>query len=309
MRVPSSRPVGRLTTALALAGTLGLSGGAAVMAQDATPVGTPIGPDECIAPTTTAAVLATPIVDETAAGAIVQDEAVIAEARDAIQNIYTCFNEGHGEAFVALFTEEGRRAAFGDVDPVDLAAEIEAKSTMVQAGEVEVIDVFDFGDGRLGVEYQVMVGKQVLRFVDELVYQNEAWLVDNREMVSPETDLDTATAGVSTSVSDGEVIIEVSPSPIMNQPALRLQLNNGGDSVQRFVLLQGGDAASITELDLTNLPEGVTFVGEALVEPGEPTDTLFEELEEGNYVIVVETAEGNLGTFDLTIDPPFDPNA
>jgi hypothetical protein len=299
----------------ALAGVLGLSGGAAVVGQEATP----IGPNVCIAPTTTASIAATPVDDaamatpigeEAAGGAAVEDQAVIAEATAAIENLYTCFNEGQGEAYAALYTDEGRTAAYGDIDPTELAAQVQALSTVVQAGEVEVIEVVDLGDGSLGIEYQVMIGQQVMHHMDTLVSQNiEAWLVDDRQMLSPETELDIATAGINVSAEDGAVTIEVSPSPIMNQPALRLQVNNNAGSALQMVLLEGGDAAAMTEVDLANLPEGATFVGRAMVEEGERLDTLFEELAEGEYVIVVETAEGDMGTFDLTIDPPFDPNA
>ncbi len=309
MRFPNSRPVAKFATTMVLAGTIGLAGGAAVAAQDATP----IGPNACLAPTTTAAVMATPLGEVAPAtpvgGVVVEDEAVIAEATEAIQNLYVCFNEGQGEAFVALFTEQGREAAFGEgVDAVELADRIEAMSTMVQAGDVTVNEVVAYEDGTLAVDYQVKIGNQVLHFRDTLVNQNTgAWLVDDREVLQPETELDTATASVESTIGEEGVEIAVSPSPIMNQPALRLQFINPSDVSQTMTLLQGGDAAAIGELDLANLPEGVTFVGDAQAAPGQRVDTLFEELEEGNYVIVTETATGEQGTFDLTIDPPFDP--
>lgn len=314
MRIPTSRPIAKFVASAAMAGTIGLSGGAATMAQDATPVG---GQVECVAPTTTANVVATPVngasmatpVGDAAADTIVvEDEAVIAEVTSALENRYACFNQGQGEAFVALFTEQGRTAAFGDIDPVDLAAEIEAKSAMVQAGDIEVIDVFDFGEGSLAVDYQVTIGQQILHFVDVLVNQNEAWLVDGREIAPPETDLDTATASVESTPADGSVTIEVSPSPIMTQPAQRLMFINSGDTTHTMVLLQGSDAASISDLDLANLPEGMTYVGEGIAEPGENVETMFVNLEPGDYVIVVETADGTMGALDLVIEPPFDPN-
>ena len=284
------------------------------MAQDATPVGTPIGPDMCIAPTTTAPVLATPVSDVTMAtpvaeGIVVEDEAVISEVTAAIENRYTCFNEGRGEAFVALFTEQGRMAAFGDIDPTELAEQIEAMSTMVQAGEIEIIDVYDFGDGTLGVEYQVQVGQQIFHFVDALVNQNDAWLVDGREVAPPQTDLDTATASVDSIATEDGVTIEVSPTPIMTQPAQRLMFINSGDTIHTMVVLQGGDAAAITDLDLTDLPEGMTYVGGSVAAAGEISETMFVDLEPGTYVIAVETADGEVGAVDVMIEPPFDPAA
>ena len=318
MRLPVSQPVAKFIASAAMAGTIGLSGGAAVMGQDATPVGTPIGPDMCVAPTTTAPVLATPasdvtmatpVADEVADSIVVEDEAVIAEVTAVIENRYACFNEGRGEAFVALFTEQGRMAAFGEIDPVDLAAQIEAMSTMVQAGEIEIIDVYDFGDGTLGVDYQVQVGQQIFHFVDALVNQNDAWLVDGREIAPPETDLDTATASVESTPTEDGVTVEVSPTPVMTQPAQRLMFINSGDTIHTLVVLQGGDAATITDLDLTNLPEGMTYVGGGVAGAGEISETMFVDLEPGTYVIAVETADGEVGAVDLMIEPPFDPTA
>ena len=287
------------------------------MAQGGTPAATPIGPGTCMAPATaataeatpvTGAALATPVTEERT-GTPVEDQAVIDEATAAIANINACHDEGNGEAFVALFTEQGRTAAFGDVDPVELANEIQAMSTMAQTSNFVVHEVLDYGDGSLGVDYQLNIGKQVVHFTDTLVQEGDFWLVDGRTIETPETDLDSTTASVKTSISDGSVVIEVSPNPIMNQPAVKLQMVNNADSAEHVTLLQGGDAASMTDLDLANLPEGVTFVGHADAEPGAFVDTLFEGLEEGNYVVVVETSNGETGAFDITIDPPFDPNA
>lgn len=326
MQFPISRPVARLTASVALAGTIGLSGGAAALAQDATPAGTPIGPDtgQCMVPDIAAtaspvaddAAIASPVVEDALpGGAAVEDEAVIAEATAVIENLYACYNSGDGEAVLALLTENGheqlfaRVAQFSGHDHEVLAEYISARSAVAQAGAVDVHEVIDYGDGTLGVDYQVSMGKQVIHVTDILVDQGGAWLIDDRVRETPETSLDSTTAAVQFSVADGSVTIEVSPSPIMNQPAVRLQLDNQADSPVHVVLFQGGDAASVTSADLTSIPEGVTFIGEADAEPGSRVDTLFEGLEEGSYVIVAETTNGETGSFDLTIDPPFDPEA
>ncbi|HYH12842.1 MAG TPA: hypothetical protein VD789_10850 [Thermomicrobiales bacterium] len=317
MMFSTPRPIAKLTASIALAGALGLSGGAAVLAQDATPAGTPIGPGQCVAPEATPSAspvadgmaLASPVAGETQAGTVVEDEAVIAEATAAVENLYACFNEGNGEAFVALYTAAGRVDALGSGDPAAIAAEISTKSTMVQAEGLEVHEVRSNDDGSLVVDYQVRLGHQLLHFSDRLVDQGGTWLVDARTFEMPESELDSTTASVKTSIVDGGVFIEVSPSPIMNQPAVKLQITNNGDTAQNVVLLQGGDAASITEVDFASLPEGVTFIGEGRAQAGEIVDIAFEELPEGNYVIVVEADGGETGSFDLTIDPPFDPTA
>jgi len=319
MKVSTPRPIARLTTTVALAGTLGLSGAGAALAQDATPA-TPIGPEggQCVvpeglpsaSPVAADATMASPVADDTGeTGTVVEDEAVIAEATAAIENLYACFNEGNGEAFVALYTPEGRINALGSGDEAQLATEISAKSAMVQASGLDVHEVLSLSDGSLVVDYQIAIGQQLVHVSDTLVNQGGAWLVDARTFEAPETDLDSTTASVKTSIADGGILIEVSPNPIANQPVVKLQFTNNGDTAQNVVLFQGTDAASLTEIDFANLPDGVTFVGEVRVHPGEIVDTAFEALPEGDYVIVAEADGGESGSLDLTIDPPFDPNA
>lgn len=319
MRLPVSRPIAKLLASAAMAGTIGLSGGAATMAQDATPVGTPIGP-ECFAPGLMVAGAtpdvgqvagATPVgeADELPSGTEVEDETIISEATAVIENLYDCYNEGDGEAFVSLFTENGLQEAFGDSDPMEIAEQIEAKSAMAQAGDIDVHAVIAFPDGSIGIDYQVPVGKQVLHHTDVLTEVGGSWLIDNRTMELPETDLDSTTAGVATTIDDGVVVIEVSPSPLLNQPAIKLQFTNETGSAMDVVVVEGNDPVSVTTADLTQLPEDVTFIGETYVEVGEIVDTLFENLDEGNYVIFAETEAGETGSFLLTINPPFDPTA
>jgi hypothetical protein len=318
MRFSTPRPFANLATSVALAGTLGLAGGAAAIAQDATPAGTPIGPEaSCIAPAMASADTgaATAAASPAAAAALpegtpVEDQAVVDEATAFIQNLYACYNAGDGEAFLGFFTENGHAAAFGNDDHDAIAAHIAAVSAAAPAGDVVVDEVVDYGDGSYGVSYQVTLGKQVVHNTDVLVPAGDGWQVDNRVTTGGETMLDSATASIKASVDGGAVVIEVSPAPVMNQPAVKFQITNNADSAAHVVIFQGGDAASVTSTDVSAAPEGVTFIGEAHnVGVGEIFGTTFEELEEGAYVVVVETANGETGSFDLTIDPPFDPNA
>ncbi len=318
MRFSTSRPFAKLATTVALAGSIGLAGGAAAVAQDATPVGTPIGPEaSCIAPaagatdtdTGAATAMASPVAAEAPEGTPVEDQATIDEATAFVQNLYACYAAGDGASFAGYFTDAGLQAAFGTTDRDAVAAHITAKSAQAPAGEVIVDDVVDYGDGSLGVTYQVTLGKQVISNTDVLVPAGDGWQVDGRTSTGGDTDLDSATASIKASVDGGAVVIEVSPSPVMNQPAVKFQITNNASSAVHVVIVQGGDAASVTSTDITALPEGVTFVGEGRAEAGEIAGTTFEGLEEGTYVVVVETADGETGSFDLTIDPPFDPNA
>ena len=318
MRFSTPRPFAKLATSVALASTLGLAGGGAVMAQDAgTPAGTPIGPEaSCVAPamatadTGAATAMASPAAAaELPEGTPVEDQAVIDEATGFVQNLYACYNAGDGQSFAGYFSDAGLQAAFGTTDREAVAAQVAALSSQAQAGEVTVDEVLDYGDGSLGVGYQLKVGKQLIHNTDVLVPAGDGWQVDNRVTTGGETEMDSATASIKASVDGGAVVIEVSPAPVSNQPAVKFQFTNNADSAAHVVIFQGGDAASVTSADVTALPEGVTFVGQAWAAPGEIANTAFEELEEGAYVVVVETANGETGSFDVTIDPPFDPSA
>ena len=316
MRFSTPRPFAKLATTVALAGTLGLAGGAAALAQDATPAGTPIGPEaSCIAPaavatdTGAATAMASPVATEAPEGTPVEDQATIDEATAFVQNLYGCYAAGDGTSFAGYFTDAGLQAAFGTSDRDAVAAQIAAKSAQAPLGAVVVDGVVDYGDGSLGVSYQVTLGKQVIHNTDVLVPAGDSWQVDGRTSTGGDTDMDSATASIKASVDGGAVVIEVSPSPVMNQPAVKFQLTNNASSAIHVVIVQGGDATSVTSTDVTALPDGATFIGEGWAAPGEIAGTTFEGLDEGAYVVVVETADGETGSFDLTIDPPFDPNA
>lgn len=319
MKVSTPRPIARFTTTVALAGTLGLSGAGAALAQDATPA-TPIGPEggQCVvpeglpsaSPVAADATMASPVADDTGeTGTVVEDEAVIAEATAAIENLYACYNLGDGVSYVSLYTDTGILANWGEVDRATLAEDIAAISAVAPAHSIDVHEVQDLGDGSYAVDYQVHLGKQVWHVADVIVESDGVWIVDDTFYFSAETQLDSTTASVKASIVDGELVIEVSPNPIMNQPAVKLQLANETESPISFLLLQGGDAASVSDPDVASLPEGVTFIGEDSVLPGDRFESLFEGLEEGSYVIYMEAETGESAAFDLTIDPPFDPNA
>ncbi len=338
MRFPHSRPIAKFAASAAMAGALALSSSAAITAQDATPAGTPIGPEgaSCVAPLLVAlptpagtpeatpvgevavATPATPLpaLPELPEGTVVEDEVVIGEATAAIENLYACFNLDDGEAVVALFTPSGLNSAYGAGSRMMVAEQVSALARVATASNLEFSEVVDLGDGRLAVSYQVAIGQQIFSFTDVLVEADGIWKIDQRRENVPETDLDTTTAAVGTSVDDGTLIFDITPNPIMNQPAVNLQLANEGEQSHYLMLFQvpeAFDGSTLLEPDLSNLPEGVTLVSVGTVDPGEFSDTLFEGLDEGSYVIVgsvVDTsgeATGVNGWADITIDPPADP--
>jgi hypothetical protein len=282
---------------------------AATVDAGATPAATPVG-DTALSPIDYGDALAT--------GPVIEDGAIVNEATTAIENVYACYNNGDGEAVVSLFTDAGLDAAYGANDRETIAAQVSALAVSAPASNVQVDKVVDLGESTLGVDYQVTIGQQVFRFTDVLVQQDGTWLVDERIEDQPGTTLDSATAGIETSVEDGSMVFDISPNPIMNQPALKIQMSNAGDATHRITVLRntgGVDATTVSDVDPANLPEGLDYVGQATVEPGAFADTLFENLEEGNYILVGEVLDesgqstGEGSSAELTIDPPFDPDA
>jgi hypothetical protein len=306
MRFSVPRSVTRLTASVALAGTLALAGGAA-LAQDATPATAPIDPATCVSPGLDGR-LGSPAAASTMASPAAEDEAVIAEATAAVENLYACYN-ADGPSFLGLFTDDAFATYWGGVDP-EVLAELNPVVDGQLVSNVEIHEVLDLGDGRFAIDYQVTVGYQVEHMTDIFAVEDGVWLVDaNAGGHTPETSLDGTTASVKISEADGGHTIEVSPNPIMNQPAVKLQIANQTDDFLIVALLRGGDAASMpADLESAGLPEDVVILGTVAVEPGEHAIGLWEGLEEGDYVIFVETGHGT-AAYDLTIDPPFDPNA
>ena len=319
MRVPAPGSVARLTASVAIAGTLALAGGSA-LAQDATPANEPLDPAICVSPGLDPASPEAASADASpaayyeeldaliAAATPVEDEAMIADATAAVENLYACYNAG-GDSFVGLFTDDAFARYWGGLDP-ELVTEQTPGDDRQQARNVEIHEVLDLGDGRFAIDYQVTVGYQVEHMTDVFVEEDGVWLVDaNAGSDTPETSLDATTASVKISETDDGHAIEVSPNPIMNQPAVKLQFANQTDDFLVIALLRGSDAASMpATLDPAGLPDGVTILGTVVVGSGEHEIGLWEGLEEGDYVLYVETGHGT-AAYDLTIDPPFDPEA
>jgi len=318
------------TVAVSLSVACAITGatGAAALAQDATPIGPEAA--SCVAPELTASpVAATPSGETSAAtpvntetelpeGTVVDNEAVIAQATATIENLYACYNTGDGAKVVALFTPSGLNAAYGAGDPMTIAAQVSALAGAAQANELDINGVVAYEDGRLSVDYHVVIGKRLFHFVDVLVEEDGIWKIDDRREQMPETELDSTTGGIKTSEEGGVLTFEISPNPLSNQEAVKFQVVNEGENTHHIHLFktpEGFDGSTLIDADLTNLPDGVTFLGTESVLPGDHDVILFEHLEDGTYTVVGYAIDptgqrvGEASTTELTIDPPFDPTA
>ena len=311
------RSFARVATTAALAGAIGLSGGAAVMAQSATPAADTameiIDPSQCVTPSAPLRVsdagtaMASPVADAELEFEEITDEAVVAEATAAIENLYACFNAGDGVSFVMLYTDQGIAANYGEVARDRLAGDTSTVAEDAPAHSLEVEAVVDYS-GTPAVQYQITLGHQVWRVMDVLVQHEDVWVVDDTLYANPTTDLDVTTASVKVIEAEGGIGLEVTPNPVMNQPAVRLQLDSQVGEEVYLALLQGEGAMDLEALELNDLPEGVTFIGEEVALPDYRVEALFENLPEGDYVLFVDGGD-QTATMQLTIDPPFDPNA
>ena len=99
----------------------------------------------------------------------------------------TANNEGMAVA-------QGRYVLLLNSDTVVLDGAI--ARTVAQASEVDVHEVVDYGDGTIGVDYQVLLGQQIIHNNGVLTQVDGGWLIDGRTSMAPETRLDSTTASV-----------------------------------------------------------------------------------------------------------------
>lgn len=305
--------------------------GANAIAQDATPEASPAAA-ACVAPDVPegtpepmdemmgmdmASPEASPAVEEAAptppTGTLVEDQAVIDEATATVNNIWACVNEGNYLGAAALTTANYRLTEFGTENLYTVAALLEQfeLSGTVQ----EVLNVYQYDDGSVGVDYQIISGIQVSRTLDIYVEEDGSWKLDADYDLAPETDLDSQTIGVKFGTADNEFVFEVAPAEFAAEPATIFQATNVGALEHEFVLLQvpeGFDPATITNPQGPP-PEGVSFVGAFFLQPGQTGDLLLEGLQPGNYVaycflpIGDGTTHADAGMFlPITVTEPVD---
>ncbi|MEJ7838796.1 MAG: hypothetical protein WKF81_08265 [Thermomicrobiales bacterium] len=232
-----------------------------VLAQDATPAGdacAAVGGDDAMTSPE-----ASPVAEEAPVGTPVEDQAVIDTATAAISEAWGCVNEF---GLMSTFTE--------------------------------VLGVVDYGDGSLGVDYQVATGsKQIERFLDVIEDMDGTWKITDRSLLNPETDSDLSTIGIRFATVDDELVIESNLASFETNEAIEFQVTNTGDWAHNFVLVmvpEGFDPAAAGHFDVLAPAEGTTVEGGISLEAGEVGSAIFEGLEAGSYVIycVMEAPDG-----------------
>lgn len=306
-RMPRSSTV--LATVMAVG--LTLSGGAA-LAQSATPGASPAAspvatPATCTAPsvpagtpeaqpaTTMATPAASPVASPVAAaptppsGKEVTDQATVSAVEGAVSNIYACFNAGNYTGAAALMTDAYRMSSFGSSNLYTAAAQLEQLGAYAKFSNEQFNSVTDAGNGSYAVDYQITFGKQIQHFVWVLIKDGDTWKVDQEFMLTPTTDLDTATVGVQAATDTSEYAYDVSPAEVAGQPAIMIHGTNAGKMEHEIVMFQvpkGYNAKDIATIDPSKMAgSGVSFVGQIFLPVGEQGDMLLEGLTPGTYVI------------------------
>lgn len=305
-RIPRSSTL----LAAVMAAGLTLSGGAA-LAQSATPGASPVASPvatavACNAPTVPAGTpeaqpamamaspaatpMASPVAKPAApTGKDVTDQATLDKVEGGVLNIYACFNSGNYNGTAALMTDAYRQAQFGSSNLYTTAAQLEQLGLYGKFTDETFNSVQDLGGGKYAVDYQVKFAKQVFHYLWVIVEQNNFWMTDQEFMMTPTTDLDTATVGVQAATDSGEYAYDVSPAKVSGQPAIMIHGTNAGKMDHEIVMFQvpdGYKAADIAKLDPTKMSsEGISFVGQIYLPVGQQGDMLLEGLTPGTYVI------------------------
>ena len=233
----------------------------------------------------------TPVAEEPQmpTGEVVEDEALAEEVSAGLRSPFACLNEGNFIGAAALLTENYRLTEFGTENLYSVAAILEGFGDSIVIGEI--YEVQDLGDGRFGVEYDQIFGKQVGRYFSVLVEEEGFYKIDQDFELTPETNLNSVTIGLQAATDESEYAYAFQPASatVPQQPAILIRFFNVGEMEHEAVIFktpEDFDPASLLELEgPEELPEDVEFVGAAFAPPGEEQTILLQDLEVGTYTI------------------------
>jgi len=231
----------------------------------------------------------TPVAEEPSqpTGEVVEDEALAEEVSAGLLNVFACLGEGNYLGAAALMTEDFRLAEFGTANLYSVAAILEEFPQDFEIGEI--YEVQDLGDGRFGVEYDQIFGKQVARFFSVLVEDEGFYMLDQDFELTPETTENSVTIGLQAATDESEFAYQIGTATVQQQPATLVRFFNVGEMEHEAVFFktpEDFDPATLLQVeDEADIPEGVEFVGAAFAPPGEEQTILLQDLEVGTYTI------------------------
>lgn len=272
--------------AASLVGSLSLGGGSLVaLAQDATPAA------ECVPGEMSmgmASPEASPMADATEPVGTPADEATVAAATAAVENIKACVNDP--EALGTLVTANLVSSVGGYASIEDAVAD--GFFSDLPFGDAEIMSVTSYDNGAVGVEVQYMQTEwQVVAEEWWLVQEGDAWKLDAIQNETADVDGDQAAVGVNLIENeDGTYAISPNASSVVATEVLVLQAINpeGNAELHELVIVQlpeGADPMGL--MDGSIAEEDIVFVGVvANIAPGDSADLTLVNLPPGMYTLL-----------------------
>ncbi|HEY7030043.1 MAG TPA: hypothetical protein VH482_01885 [Thermomicrobiales bacterium] len=300
--------------------------GAAVRAQDASPVPSPVAA-ECDAPTLPPGTptpqmqgspVAAPAGAEEEAAATPEagtpaDEATAAAITAAVENYAACYNTGDPTKYDALKTENQLLAEYGSTNPYDAIASDQG-SPPFAAQIVSITNPMTYADGRVSAEIEVILGGHQFQHETMFFVQDgEYWKLDEEVILAPEPEGDTAVVGVQLATPDNEYTIVPAATEVTQSPVLIFHVTNAGKEAHEMLVLllpEGADPMGLINGSLGF--DQVQFLGGVFgLAPGDAEDLALVNLDPGTYTLICffpapdgkSHAEHGMVT-QFKIDPP-----
>jgi len=245
------------------------------------------------------------------------EDALARELTDVAAALAACLADGD-DLVATLATENYLGQLYGGGEPLPreeylaLAEGIDPVPTRIRSlRDVEVVDAED----EASAEVVSIVGNQLLRsrwfFVRAPRGQREPdespWRVDGEELLPFDPPADADEIGVALE----EYAIGLDQTEVAG-PDVVLDGRNGGAEEHEMLVLRLDDGATVADLlrgTGPGLPDGISYVGQTVVRPGEEAQLVLVDLDPGTYAVVClfptergtpHVALGMEATFEVT---------
>jgi hypothetical protein len=313
--------------AAGLVGSLSIGGGSIAVAQDASPEASPMV--DCVpgemsmaeaspipeAATSPSADMASPVAEASPMVGTPADEATIAAATAAVQNIAACAASDPAALATLVTVNLVQNNPFASYPTIEEALADEFFTDVPWGGGVEVGDVVTYEDGSLGVDVRYMQSQyQVVGELWNLVEENGVWKLNSFAPDRVQVDGDSVAVGVNLGENeDGTYFITPNSVSAPESDVLIFQAINVETNVEPHELVvvqlpEGADPMGL--LDGSVAEEDITFVGFVVApNPGDRVDMTLIGLPVGVYTMLcffdapdgaTHADHGMIATFEVT---------
>ncbi|MGH2586622.1 MAG: hypothetical protein ACRDJE_17035, partial [Dehalococcoidia bacterium] len=209
---------------------------------------------------------------------------VVEEVNAAIRNFVNCWNQRKYEQVSTLATPSFLKAVFMQVKPQD--------SAIVMNGLPDVLyDIKSIGDfqqhpdGRVSVAYDYIFVHQERKGRWYFVKRNGWWMMDREAHIVPEVSGERSVIDVE----GNNFAYVIGPNP-KAAPVTVFHTHNPSDLPHDFLVVKikpGVDPLSLLQPDLPH-PQGVEFIAQTTLEPGEQEDMVTRDLTPGTYLFICQ---------------------